>query len=136
MGLVRRRSGEPGKEVWEGVEPKVYRALGGPLGRKNIVIGPDDGATNVALRVFQIPVGKHSREEEHPSDHCVYILQGRCGVLMGEEYHEVQAGDVVWVKPGEHHRFDNIGEETLEFLCAVPGWGELDSANHLPAPEQ
>ncbi len=134
MGLIRRRSGESGKETWSGVEPKVYRALGGPLGRKHIVIGPDDGATNVAMRIFQIPPGKHSREEEHPSDHCVYILKGRCRVLMGDTTHEVQAGDVVWIAPNEHHRFDNIGEETLEFLCAVPAWGEVDSTQRVPAP--
>ncbi|MHB1131178.1 MAG: cupin domain-containing protein [Chloroflexota bacterium] len=136
MGLIRRRSGENGTERWTGVEPKVYRALGGPLGRKHIVIGPDDGATNVALRVFQIPPGKHSREEEHPSDHCVYIVQGRCRVLLGSETHEVEAGDVIWVKPNEHHRFDNAGPDTLVFLCAVPGWGENDAQQRLPAPAQ
>lgn len=136
MGLIRRRSGERGKENWSGCEPIVYRALGGPLGRKHIVIGPDDGAMNVAMRIFQIPPGKHSREEEHPSDHCVYILQGRCRVLLGDKTYEVEAGDVVWVEPNEHHRFDNIGEDTLEFLCAVPAWGENNSEKAPPMPAE
>jgi quercetin dioxygenase-like cupin family protein len=104
------------------------------LGRKNIVIGPDDGCMNFAMRIFQIPPGKHSREEEHPHDHGVYILQGKARVLLGDKSYDVEAGDVVWVEPDEHHRFDNIGAETLQFLCVTPAWGELDSPNHPPAP--
>lgn len=136
MGLIRRRiAGESDVERWTEVEQIKYRALGGPLGFKNIVIGPDDGSESVAMRIFQIPKGKHSREEEHPHDHLVYIIEGSCRVLLGEDLHDLEAGDVVWVKPNEHHRFDNAGEGTLKFLCAIPAWGEQDSKRQVPGPK-
>ena len=137
MGLIRRQSiDEKGNELWAGVDPVIYRALGGPLGRKNILIGPDEGAENFSLRIFEIPVGKHSKEEEHPHDHGVYIIQGKCRVLLGDKTHEVETGDVVWVQPNEHHRFDNVGDETLRFLCVIPIWGEQDAHNSVAAPQR
>jgi len=137
MGVIKRRMVEEnGLERWSDVEVKTYRALGGPLGRKQIVFGPDDGAENFAMRIFQIPPGKHSREEEHLHDHGVYIIQGRCRVLLGDKTYEVGAGDMVWVQPNEHHRFDNVGSDTLQFLCCIPAWGEQDSQRQIPPPEK
>ncbi len=135
MGVIKRREfNERGLECWTDTETITYRALGGPLGYKNVIIGPDEGADNVSLRVFLIPKGKHSKEEEHPHDHLVYILEGECNVLLGDELHSVKEGDVVWVKPNEHHRFDNAGEGTLKFICVIPSWGEQDAKRTVPAP--
>ncbi|MHB1415005.1 MAG: cupin domain-containing protein [Chloroflexota bacterium] len=134
MGMIRRRRIENDRERWSDVEMKTYRALGGPLGYKHILIGPDDGAANFAMRIFQIPPGKHSKEEEHAHDHGVFIMQGKGRVLLGGEMYDIEAGDAVWVEPDERHRFDNVGEGTLQFLCVIPAWGELDSPNRPPAP--
>ncbi len=127
---------EGGQDRWPEVELRTYRGEDGPRGLKQIVVGPDDGAPNFAMRVFQLAPGKASNEEEHPHDHGVLIMKGRCRVLMGEEVHEAEAGDFVWVAPNERHRFENAGTDTLQFLCVVPAWGELDSARRPPAPEK
>jgi quercetin dioxygenase-like cupin family protein len=131
MGLVRRRSTVEGRDRWP-VEQRVYRAEDGPRGLKQIVVGPDDGAPNFAMRVFQLQPGKASNEEEHPHDHGVYIMQGRARVLLGDARHEVEAGDIVWVAPDERHCFESLGPEPLQFLCVVPAWGEPD-AERVPS---
>ena len=134
MGVIRRRSTENGVDRWTDVEGKVYRGAEGPRGVKQILIGPDDGAPNFAVRIFQIEPGKSSNEEDHPHDHGVFIQQGRARVLLGDRTHEVTAGDFVWVEPNERHRFESLGPETLQFLCVVPDWGETDAKSPSPAP--
>ena len=134
MGLIRRRSTIDGRDRWPEVDLKTYRAEDGPRGKKQIIVGPDDGAPNFAMRVFQLDPGKSSNEEEHPHDHGVLIMRGRARVLLGAEIHEVEPGDFVWVAPDERHRFESVGEETLQFLCVVPAWGEFDAARKPAAP--
>jgi quercetin dioxygenase-like cupin family protein len=133
MGLVRRQESAADRDRWP-VEQKVYRAANEPRGLKQIVLGPDDGATNFAMRVFQIDPGKSSNEEEHPHDHGVYVMRGRARVLLGTEYHEAGPGDFVWVAPDERHCFESLGPEPLQFICVVPAWGEPDARNVPPRP--
>ena len=39
---------------------------------------------------------------------------------IGEEVHEVKAGDVVFIPGGTPHSYDAEGDEPFEFLCVVP----------------
>jgi quercetin dioxygenase-like cupin family protein len=50
----------------------------------------------------------------------VIIVAGRARVTLGQEEHEVVAGDVVYVAGDELHCFEALGEEPLEFLCVSP----------------
>lgn len=134
MGLVRRRTTLDGKDRWADVDSRVYGGAENPRGTKQILLGPDDGAPNFAVRIFQVAPGKSSNEEEHPWDHGVFIQQGRARVLLGERTEEVQAGDFVWIEPNERHRLDSLGPELLQFLCVVPDWGENDAKNRPPVP--
>lgn len=134
MGLIRRRGRGEGPDRWPEVELRTYAGQDGPRGTKQIVVGPADGATNFAMRVFRLAPGKSSNEEEHPHDHGVLIMSGRARVLLGDVTHEVEPGDFVWVSPNEHHRFDSLGPDPLQFLCVVPTWGEVDACV-LPDPE-
>jgi quercetin dioxygenase-like cupin family protein len=136
MGLVRRCTiDEKDMERWQDVDLKTYRVLGAPAARKQILVGPDDGATNFAMRIYQLPPGRSSSEHEHRYDHGVLITKGRATVLLGEETHAVEAGDFVWVQPSERHRFTNSGPDLLQFVCVVPPWGENDAVHRPPAPE-
>ena len=135
MGVLRRKSLEAGLARYADVELKTYAGPEGPRGTKQIVIGPDDGAGNFAMRVFHIDPGKASAEEEHPHDHGVMVLSGRARVLLGDQWHDVEAGDVVWIQPNERHQLRNIGEGPLTFLCVVPPWGEPDALNRPASPK-
>lgn len=134
MGLIRRRTTEGGQDRWPEVELRVYGGDDGPRGTKQILLGPDDGAPHFAVRVFQIPPGQSSNDEAHPHDHGVFVMRGRARVLLGDALHDVGPGDLVWVAPDERHRIDSLGPDTLQFLCVVPSWGEVDAASRPPAP--
>jgi mannose-6-phosphate isomerase-like protein (cupin superfamily) len=48
------------------------------------------------------------------------IVAGRARVTLGDEEHDVGAGDVVYVAGDELHCFEALGEEPLQFLCVSP----------------
>jgi quercetin dioxygenase-like cupin family protein len=117
MGSVHRRVSDRG---WEGVAAQAYAdpALAGV--EKHELIGPADGAPHYRVRYFHVPAGGHTARERHPHDHGVVIERGRARVTLGDEVHEVGAGDVVYVAGGELHCFEALGDEPLGFICVAP----------------
>ncbi len=120
VGVIRkfRGGGEPFR--WDGVAVEEYPQPSGRAVTKQVLIGPGDGAAHFALRYFEVAPGGASALDEHAHDHGVAIVRGRGSVLLGDTEHAVSVGDVVYVAPGERHRFRNVGDEPLGFLCIVP----------------
>ncbi len=93
-------------------------AAGSGTGRQ-VLIGPDEGP-HFALRRFVMEPGGGMPLHTNAVEHEQYVLRGRARVRIGEEEHEVGAGDVVFIPAGTPHSYDSIGDEPFEFLCAVP----------------
>lgn len=107
--LVRRR---------EAVE---YEPVGAAEGlQKGVLVGPDDGAPNLAIRRFVLDPGaevpKHTNEIEHEQ----YVLEGEYVVGIGEDEHTVSAGDSLLIPAGTVHWYRNERTEPGTFICAVP----------------
>ena len=112
MGFVRHRDADG---TWDGVVPRKYTS--GAL--RQVLIGRDDGATQVELRFFTIPVGGASALEHHPHEHAIMVLRGHAEVRLGDERTDAGPGDVVFVSADEVHQLRALGEEPLEFLCTA-----------------
>jgi uncharacterized cupin superfamily protein len=99
-------------------------------------VGP---AYHVGVRLEELPPGKrtapahyHMLEEEH-----VYVLEGSCTLLLGEERHELRAGDYACFPAGQavgHSlvnesdapcRFLAIGERSLNEVCVYTDSGKV-----------
>ena len=84
-----------------------------------VLIGPDDGAPNFAMRRFIMGAGgglpRHTNEVEHEQ----YVLKGRARIGIADELFEVEAGDVIYIPAREPH-FYEVLEAPFEFLCMVP----------------
>ena len=117
MGAVHRKVGE---DRWEGVEPVAYPdpALAGVV--KHELIGPSEGAADYRVRYFAVPPGGRTARESHPDDHGVVLVRGRARVTLGDEVHELAAGDTVYVAGDELHCFEALGDEPLGFICVSP----------------
>ena len=118
MGVIHRKI--PGKYDWEGVEVITYDKPTVRGASKRVLIGPRDGAEGFALRYFELQPGGNSAFEKHPEIHQVYILRGRGKVLLGDTYHDVAEGDVIFIAPNEQHELRAAPDECLGFLCAAP----------------
>jgi quercetin dioxygenase-like cupin family protein len=58
----------------------------------------------------------HTNHVEHEQ----YVLRGRARVVLGDEVVEVKKDDVVYIPGGLPHSYEALGDESFEFLCAVP----------------
>ena len=76
----------------------------------------------------QVAPGGFTPHHSHPYEHEVFVLEGQGTILDGAVERPLQAGDVVYVAPGDVHQFRNGGNAPLKFLCLVP-----NSASKLSA---
>ncbi len=88
---------------------------------KSVVIGPDEGAGDFVLRHFTLPADAHSVLEHHPHQHGVVVTHGSGRVLIGETWHEIGVGDVVYIAPDDMHQLQ-AHAAGLSFFCIIPAW--------------
>lgn len=88
--------------------------------RKGVLVGPEDGAPNLAIRRFVLEPGatvpKHTNEIEHEQ----YVLSGRYTVGIDAEEYIVGEGDSLLIPAGTVHWYRNEGDDPGAFICAVP----------------
>jgi quercetin dioxygenase-like cupin family protein len=79
-----------------------------------------DGAPFYALRIIEVQPGGHTPDHTHPFEHENFVVEGQGRVLIGESWHDVVPGSVVFVPAGVRHTYVNAGESTFRFLCGIP----------------
>ncbi|MGH3736483.1 MAG: cupin domain-containing protein [Micromonosporaceae bacterium] len=109
----------------------------GGVGIRFLTRGEDTGGRfalvehPLAPRALAAPVHTHDREDEYS-----YVLDGRVGVLIGDQEHQLTAGDFVLKPRGVPHTFWNAGDEPARVLELIsPGGFERyfeDAAPLLP----
>jgi quercetin dioxygenase-like cupin family protein len=86
---------------------------------RQVLIGPDEGP-NFAMRRFIMAPGGGMPPHTNTVEHEQYVLRGSARIGIGEEVHDVRAGDVVFIPAGTPHWYAAEGAEPFEFLCVVP----------------
>ena len=93
-----------------------------PAGRDTtiqVLVSAQEGP-NFALRKFSMQAGGGMPLHTNTVEHEQYVLRGHARIGIGDETHEVTAGDVVFIPSGVVHYYENIGDEPFEFLCVIP----------------
>jgi quercetin dioxygenase-like cupin family protein len=84
-----------------------------------VLVGPDEGASNFVLRRFRMEKGGgiplHTNEVEHEQ----YVLSGRAKIRIGDAEHDVRANDSLYIPAGIPHSYDVV-DGPFEFICVVP----------------
>lgn len=105
---------------WDGVPVLAYKEAGTHFrGITRQILHAGDEATGAELRYFEIEPGGHSTLERHEHAHVVLVIRGRGGCLVGDEVHDLDTHDVVFVPPVTWHQFRAHRGEALGFLCLV-----------------
>jgi quercetin dioxygenase-like cupin family protein len=85
------------------------------------LIDKNSGASNFAMRRFEIKVGGKVPLHNHEQDHEIYILSGTGRFYNDKEQeNKVMQGDIIYIPPNEKHGIDNLGKDNLIFICLVP----------------
>ncbi|HSD32665.1 MAG TPA: cupin domain-containing protein [Gemmatimonadales bacterium] len=86
---------------------------------RQMLIGPDEGP-HFALRRFIMQPGGGMPKHTNTVEHEQYVLRGRARIGIGDQVHDVRAGDVVYIPAGTPHWYEAQPGEPFEFLCVVP----------------
>jgi quercetin dioxygenase-like cupin family protein len=65
----------------------------------HVLIGPEDGAPNFALRRFVMGPGGDMPRHTHAVEHEQFVLAGAARVTIGDTVHQVQAGTALYIPP-------------------------------------
>jgi quercetin dioxygenase-like cupin family protein len=87
---------------------------------RRILIGPEDGSSNIVMRYFKVLPGGNTPFHNHDFEHVVRVEKGKGLVVdaSGKEF-SISSGHSVFVAAGEKHQFKNPNEEPFEFLCTI-----------------
>lgn len=98
---------------------EVNEVANGVKTTKQVLISAQE-APNFALRRFVMEPGGGMPRHTNTVEHEQYVLSGRARIGIADETYEVKKGDVVFIPENIPHWYQNIGDETFEFLCVVP----------------
>lgn len=107
-GVVKRAEAVALKEAKDGVATEMQ-----------VLIGPEDGAPNFAMRRFVMGSGGGIPSHTNRVEHEQYVLRGRAEVTINDKAQEVRAGNVLFIPAGAPHSY-RVLEAPFEFLCVVP----------------
>jgi quercetin dioxygenase-like cupin family protein len=126
MGAIHRQTTDASKQTWiyRDVPLREYSGLASTGVTKQVLVGSDEGASDFVVRYFTVPPGGHTALDQHEHQHGVVIVQGKGRVLLGNEWHEIGAGDSVFTDTNEVHQFEAAGDQPLGFVCVIPTWAE------------
>ena len=94
--------------------------VAGTATETQVLLGPDDGAPNFAMRRFIMGEGGGMPRHTNSVEHEQYVLSGRAKLGLGDDVVEVGQGDVVFVPAGVAHWYRAEGDVPFEVLCLVP----------------
>jgi len=85
-----------------------------------MMVGRADSAPNFSMRHFTVEPGGCTPHHSHNYEHEVFIVEGTARVEEDGTFHQVKAGDALFVPANVTHQFVNTGAQPLKFLCMVP----------------
>jgi quercetin dioxygenase-like cupin family protein len=83
------------------------------------VINASQGATNFAMRVFELEPGKESAFHKHENEHEAFVLAGSGQVETEDGASDVREGSAIFIPAYVNHHFRNTGSETLRILDVI-----------------
>jgi len=86
----------------------------------HVVAGPQQGAQNFTMRVFELEPGGYSFDHHHDFEHEIFFHQGKGEVDYNEKTIKVSPGDTAFIPPNVQHQIRNTGDETMVFVCVIP----------------
>jgi quercetin dioxygenase-like cupin family protein len=73
-----------------------------------------------ALRLYELEPGARTATHTHYWEREAFVLSGK-GAMVGDGGTiPLTEGDVIYVPPGEQHRFVNASDRVLRFLMVLP----------------
>jgi quercetin dioxygenase-like cupin family protein len=83
------------------------------------VINASQGATNFAMRVFELAPGIESPFHKHENEHEAFVLAGSGEIESEESTAKLTEGSAIFIPAYENHCFRNTGMEVLRIIDVI-----------------
>lgn len=108
---------------WKGVARKEYKSetscYQGVHRFSLLGEGEDEHPLNFQTRYFEVEEGGYTSLEYHRHPHSVVIIRGEGSMILGDQVHDLNLHDVVFISPETLHQFHADKGEPLGFICIV-----------------
>ncbi len=88
--------------------------------KRQVLLGPNEGATTCAMRKFVMDPGGGMPLHTNTVEHLQYVLSGEAEIRIGTETIRVRAGDTVHIPAEVPHAYRVTSKEEFAFLCVIP----------------
>lgn len=85
-----------------------------------VAIAKEDGARDLAMRVYEIDPGGFTPLHSHPWEHAVFVVKGAGIIMDGKRECRLEQNDCLFIAPGEKHQIKNTGEQNMVLISVVP----------------
>jgi quercetin dioxygenase-like cupin family protein len=85
-----------------------------------VAIAREDGARELAMRIYEIDPGGHTPLHSHPWEHAVFVVRGKGKVVDGERECHLEKNDVLHIPADQKHQIKNSGDENMVLISVVP----------------
>jgi quercetin dioxygenase-like cupin family protein len=99
--------------------PRRQTITAGQETEMQVLLGPEDGAPNFAMRRFIMGAGGGMPRHTNTVEHQQYVLRGRARVTIEDQEYQVEPGTVLLIPAGARHDYQVL-RAPFEFLCLVP----------------
>ncbi len=99
--------------------PRRQTITAGKETEMQVLLGPEDGAPNFAMRRFIMGAGGGMPRHTNTVEHQQYVLRGRARVTIEDQEYQVEPGTVLLIPAGARHDYQVL-QAPFEFLCLVP----------------
>ncbi len=102
------------------IETKEVFAEGALGVSMQILIGEEQGSSEIIIRNFTIAPNGYSLHHKHDYEHLVQISRGE-GIFVDNDgtEHKVTPGHNIFIGKNEMHQFQNRSNADFEFTCTV-----------------
>lgn len=80
------------------------------------LITQESHGTTFSFNMLKILPGGLVKEQLHPDEHAIFILNGKCNALLGEKWITLEKGNYLYVPPNMTHSFSNNEKIPTEIL--------------------
>ncbi|MFH2057039.1 MAG: cupin domain-containing protein [bacterium] len=85
-----------------------------------VAIAKEDGARDLAMRVYELDPGGFTPLHSHPWEHAVFIVRGSGKIFDGKKECRLEQNDCLYIAPDEKHQITNTGDQTMLVISVVP----------------
>lgn len=119
MSVVHKANGKTDSLAWQGVALRDYGKEGFEGVTRQVVIGPEDGSTNFAIRYFRVEPGCSTSLDQHEHEHGVVIVHGRARLQLKDTFQELETWDAIYISGNDVHQLTCISDTPMGFLCVI-----------------